>query len=130
MLTRLVVYLAFVLGLAACGAVVAKLTAATALVALVSMQPANGPPRISLIEQRKIDAAESLPPVKEPFPASVEALSAPAVSAEALAAALDNSESADNPPLPRQAMPLQLGERPAYERDRRLALERRIKNLE
>jgi hypothetical protein len=130
MLARLLLYVAYVLGLAACGAVVVKLTAATAFVALVSMQPASRPPHISLVEQRKIDAAESLPAVKEPFPAPVKVLSPPAVSAEALAAALDDSESADNPPLPRQSVPLRVGEHAPCERACRLALERRIKNLE
>jgi hypothetical protein len=130
MLTRLALCVTYVLGLAACGAIVAKLTAAIAFVALVSMEPARGPPHISLIEQRKIEAAGSPPAVQEPSPVSVKALSAPAVSAEALAAALDNSESADNPPLPRQSMPSQVGEHLPCERACRLALERRIKNLE
>jgi hypothetical protein len=52
------------------------------------------------------------------------------VSAEALAAALDDIESANAPLLPRQSMPLQVGGHLPCERACRLALERRIKNLE
>ncbi len=55
----------------------------------------TGPPRLPLIEQRRIDATLSLPPLPRADKERVAALEAPALPANVLAARLDFIERAD-----------------------------------
>jgi hypothetical protein len=55
----------------------------------------TGPPRLPLIEQRRIDATLSLPPLPRGDKERVAALEAPALPANVLAARLDFIERAD-----------------------------------
>jgi hypothetical protein len=55
----------------------------------------GGPPKLSLIQQRRIDAALALPPSRELADAHVTATEATTVPPEILAAQLDLSEQAD-----------------------------------
>jgi hypothetical protein len=64
----------------------------------------GSPPKLSLIQQRRIDAALALPPSRELTNAHVVATEATTVPPEILAAQLDLSEQADSPMvLPRLA---------------------------
>jgi len=56
----------------------------------------GGPPKLSLIQQRRIDAALALPPLPNPTASHVVAREVPMVPAEILAAQLDVSEQEDS----------------------------------
>ncbi len=90
---RIAVYFVAMTGI---GLLDVKLLSMAAERTFVLAQPyLTGPPRLPLIEQRRIDATLSIPPLPRGDKERVAALEAPALPANVLAARLDFIERAD-----------------------------------
>jgi ABC-type uncharacterized transport system permease subunit len=94
---RIVVYLLIITGISLLGT---KLSSVVAQQAIVLALPHldNGPPKLSLIEKRRIDAALAAQLLPEGARKRVIALETPAMPANLLAARLDLAEKEDLPP--------------------------------
>jgi len=98
--------IAYLLGAIVVTQLAVKLSRVVLVHAIVLAQPylEGNPPRLSLIEQRRTDAALALPPSRELTATHVVATEAPTVPPEILAVQLDLSEQEDSPTvLPRVA---------------------------
>jgi hypothetical protein len=91
------VYLLAITGISLFGT---KLSSVVAQQAIVLALPHldNGPPRLSLIEKRRIDAALAAQPLPEGARSQVRALETPSMRPNFLAARLDLAEKEDLPP--------------------------------
>jgi hypothetical protein len=91
--------IAYFLGAIMVTLLAAKLSRVVLVAAIVLAQPylEGNPPKLSLIQQRRIDAALALPPSRKLTATHVLATEAPTVRPESLAFQLDLSEKEDSP---------------------------------
>ena len=90
----LVIYLLAMTGISLLGAKLSSIVANQAMV-LALPHLDNGPPKLSLIGRRRIDATLAIPPLPERARTRVITLEAPSTSATILAARLDLAEKED-----------------------------------
>ena len=92
--TGLLVYLSAIIGISLLGTELSSLVADQAIgLALPHLDP--GPPKLSLIERRRIDTTLAIPPLPMSARARVITLEAPSTPAHVLAARLDLAEGED-----------------------------------
>ena len=90
----IVIYLLAITGISLLGAKLLSVVANQAM-ALALPHLDNGPPKLSLIEQRRIDATLAIPPLPEQARTRVITLEAPSTPATIFAARLDLAEKED-----------------------------------